>query len=119
LLAALAWGNDLAGRNGFTVIDVAAVSSPWPVLIHAEPPEYTEAAAAAQIEGVVRLQAIVDVDGLAKDIRIVRSLDPGLDQNAIQTVRKWRFRPARDVEDGHAFAAKITLDVRFNLSRKQ
>ena len=37
----------------------------------------------------------VGPDGRPRDIRLMRSLGMGLDEKAIEAVRKWRFDPAR------------------------
>jgi TonB family protein len=41
------------------------------------------------------MEAIVATDGRPSQIRVVRSLDPGLDEQAVAAVAKWRFEPGR------------------------
>ena len=55
----------------------------------------------AQVEGLVELEILVLEDGSVGNVRIVRSLDSrfGLDQEAINAVRRWRFDPARRGND--------------------
>jgi TonB family protein len=59
-------------------------------------PVYTLAAVQRQIEGAVRLRAIVDATGSISWLAIERSLDPfyGLDASALAAAQQWRFRPA-------------------------
>jgi periplasmic protein TonB len=66
-----------------------------PRLIQEVKPGYTSEAMRAKIQGVVLMEAIVNVDGSVGNVHITRSLDPtfGLDQEAIKTVKKWRFAP--------------------------
>jgi periplasmic protein TonB len=56
--------------------------------------DYTDAARRANITGEVLLEIVVRRDGTVGDIRMLRRLDAGLDQRAVQAVRQWRFAPA-------------------------
>jgi periplasmic protein TonB len=56
--------------------------------------DYTDEARRANITGEVLLEIVVRRDGTVGDIRMLRRLDAGLDQRAIQAVRQWRFAPA-------------------------
>jgi len=75
--------------------------------------EYTEEARRAKIQGTVVLAVTVEPDGTATVVRVVKSLDPGLDQNAIEAVRKWRFRPG--TRDGQPVPVSATVEVNFRL----
>jgi periplasmic protein TonB len=55
---------------------------------------YTDEARRANITGEVVLEIVVRRDGTVGDVRVLRRLDPGLDQRAVQAVRQWRFSPA-------------------------
>jgi protein TonB len=61
----------------------------------------------------VLLEAEVDTDGKARNFRIVHSLDPGLDRNAIEAVSKWRFKPG--TRDGNPVAVLAQFEVNFRL----
>jgi protein TonB len=41
------------------------------------------------------LSVVVNTNGQAEDIRIVKSLGMGLDEEAIKAIRQWRFKPSR------------------------
>ena len=56
--------------------------------------DYTDEARRANITGEVVLEVVVRRDGTVGDVRILRRLDFGLDQRAVQAVRRWRFAPA-------------------------
>jgi hypothetical protein len=49
-------------------------------------------------QGVVTLSAVAGEDGRARGIRVVRSLAPGMEENAIAAVTNWRFAPGTRVE---------------------
>lgn len=59
-------------------------------------PRYTSGALSAKIEGSVWLELVVNREGRAEEIRVLRSLDAGgLDAAAIEALRLWRFAPGR------------------------
>ena len=66
-----------------------------PRLIKEVKPNYTGDAMRAKIQGEVTLEAVVMPDGSVGQVQITRSLDSvfGLDQEAVRTVKQWRFAP--------------------------
>jgi protein TonB len=65
-----------------------------PQVIYQEEPQYSEPARRAKMQGFVRLRIDVGLDGRPVNIRVVQTLGMGLDENAIEAVKHWRFRPA-------------------------
>jgi TonB family protein len=61
----------------------------------------------------VTLSAVIGTDGKAHDVKVVKSLEPSLDVNAVEVVKTWRFAPA--TKDGRPVAAAIRLEVDFKL----
>jgi TonB family protein len=59
-----------------------------PVVTYRVDPEYSE-----DVQGTVALEVTVDESGLATDFKVVKGLGLGLDQKAIEVVRRWRFTP--------------------------
>jgi periplasmic protein TonB len=84
-----------------------------PRAISTPDPEYSEEARKAKYQGVVVLWLIVDQSGNPRDIKVARSLGMGLDQKAIEAVRKWKFEPAQ--KDGKPVAVQINVEVNFRL----
>ena len=84
-----------------------------PRAIYAPDPEYSEEARKAKYQGTVVLWTVIGPDGRTHDIRVSRSLGMGLDQKAIEAVRKWRFEPA--MKDGHPVAVQVNVEVNFRL----
>jgi protein TonB len=66
-----------------------------PVLLKQVTPKYTADAMRQRIQGVVALEVVINREGIPVAIRIMRSLDPGLDNEAIAAARAWRFTPGR------------------------
>jgi len=66
-----------------------------PTLLKQVKPRYTAAAMRQLIQGNVALEVVVSREGIPVAIRVTRSLDPGLDEEAVIAAREWRFVPAR------------------------
>ena len=64
-----------------------------PQLLKRVEPEYPPLAVAAQIQGVVILEATVNEEGTVTDVRVLRSVHPLLDREADRVVRQWRYSP--------------------------
>jgi len=77
-------------------------------------PEFTDDAVKAKYQGIVLLTAIITADGRATDIQLEKGLGLGLDQKAIEAVRKWRFKPAIG-PDGRPATVRQTIEVDFHL----
>jgi periplasmic protein TonB len=84
-----------------------------PVLLYKVEPEYSEEARKAKYQGTVLLYVEVDPNGHATNIRVQRSLGLGLDEKAIEAVRKWRFRPGQ--KDGKPATVVAVIEVNFRL----
>jgi len=84
-----------------------------PQLVYKVEPEYSEEARKAKYQGTVVLQIVVSSDGKAENLKVVRSLGLGLDEKAMEAVRKWKFRPG--YKDGKAVAVLATIEVNFRL----
>ena len=84
-----------------------------PRALNTPDPEYSEEARKAKYQGTVVLWLIVDQNGRPRDVKVARSLGMGLDQKAIEAVRKWTFEPAE--KDGKPVAVQINVEVNFRL----
>ena len=76
-------------------------------------PEYSNDARAARLEGTVVLSLVVDQQGRPQNLKVVRSLGLGLDEQAIEAVEKWRFKPG--MKDGKPVPVMATIEVNFRL----
>lgn len=80
-------------------------------------PRYTQEALKAGISGTVLMEVVVGSDGQVGEVRVTRSLDRefGLDDRAVETVKKWRFTPAR--KDGVAVPVLVEIEMTFTLRK--
>jgi protein TonB len=90
--------------------DVGALNNPKP--------PYPLAARRLGIEGIVRLAVLVRADGRCAEVRIEASSGSELlDQSALETVRRWRFLPAR--RGAQAVDTWVEIPIRFRLDRER
>ncbi len=84
-----------------------------PEKIFAPQPRYSEDARQGRIQGVVILQAIVDVMGNVSQVQVLKGQPLGLTDSAIETVKGWRYKPA--TLDGKPVAVYLNLLINFSL----
>ena len=79
-----------------------------PRLIVKVEPEYTGETRAAKVQGTALVGAEVWPDGQVHNLRVKKSLDPGLDASAIEAIQRWRFEPG----EKHGRPVKVKKDRR-------
>ncbi len=84
-----------------------------PRLLSEVKPDYTEDARRRGLEGEVVLEIVVRRDGRVGEVRILRGLGAGLDQQAIQAVRRWTFASA--TRKGRPVDVIVEVAVEFKL----
>ncbi len=112
-LAAMQQGSDQQGEPQKKSHKVGEEGLTPPRLVYKVEPKYTEEARAAKIQGTVTVQVIVNEDGIAEDMKIIRSLDDGLDQMAKDAIQQWRFDPGK--KDGEPVPVLANIEVNFKL----
>jgi len=94
-----------------TVSRLPGVIRPSPIFT--PDPSYPDGARQRRVSGEVTLAVDVLPDGSTDNIRVVNSLDPALDQSAVQTVTLWKFKPA--TRAGIPVKVEIRVNVSFRL----
>ncbi len=84
-----------------------------PKIIRMVSPRYTEEARAAGVEGLVKLEVIVDSRGRVREVRVVRKIGYGLDESAMAALRQAKFKPA--IYKGNPVACRLIIPIRFVL----
>lgn len=83
-----------------------------PQILSVPRPELTDEARQHQVTGEVVLSAVLGADGVVRDVRVLRGLGYGLDEKAVEAVKKIRFIPAED-PPGHPIDYSMTIRVQF------
>ena len=82
-------------------------------LIYAPKPAYPQLAKSARVQGTIKLQAIIAVDGSIKNLRVM-SGPPLLVNAAIDAVRRWQYKPT--MLNGSPVEVITEIDVNFTLN---
>jgi len=84
-----------------------------PVLISLPKPRYTEEARREKIQGAVVLSVLFSRDGVVRDIRVIRGLGYGLDEQAIIAAQQIKFKPG--MRGGQPISVRQKIQVEFRL----
>ena len=85
-----------------------------PALLKRVEPEYPRLAVAANITGVVILEATVGEAGAVTNVRVLRSVHPLIDAEAIRALNQWRYSPL--TLNGHLTPFVLTVTLSFSLT---
>jgi TonB family protein len=86
-----------------------------PVPLNTVQVQYTDEARQNKLQGTVLVSLVVNTEGTPQGATIVRSLDPGLDEKALEAVQQYKFTPAIEQQTGKPVPVEITLEVNFKL----
>jgi len=97
-------GTPNAGLNGYG----------YATCLYCPNPPFTDEAVKEKYSGTVVLVGTVHPDGHVTDIQVVEGLGLGLSEKAIETVKKWRLKPAIG-PDGRPATVRETINIDFRL----
>jgi len=101
---------DENGKEIPGTIDSQGIAGPEPM--RKVDPKYPPAFISARVQGDVILYAIIRRDGSVDSIEVVRSLEPQLDQNAMEAFARWKFRAAQREGRAVELAAVVRIPFR-------
>ena len=84
-----------------------------PVAVFTPEPEFSDEARLQKYQGICMIAIIVDTHGNPLNPRVIRHLGMGLDEKALDAVRRYRFRPA--LRNGKPVSSAITVAIDFRL----
>ena len=93
-----------AGVNGVGV----------PVCFYAPTPEYSDEARKVKYQGAVVVEGVIGIEGKVTNIRIIKGVGMGLDENAVAAVKTWRCKPALG-PNGKPVPTLVPIEVTFRL----
>ena len=83
-----------------------SVFRPWP--------PYSDEARQAGVGGVTVLLVSVDAQGNVTGVRVVTPLGMGLDDQAVETIKTWKYQPA--TQRGVPVAVRVMVEIEFRTS---
>jgi len=86
-----------------------------PRLVREVKPGYPVSALQAHVNGLVRMTCVVLADGTVGDIQVTKSVDPALDEEAVKTLKLWRFSPG--LKDGVPVPVSVEVEMSFTTVR--
>ncbi len=107
------FGPGTGGNTGGGLYRIGGgVSAPVPIF--SPDAEFSDEARRAKYQGICLISLIVDAQGNPQNPRVIRALGMGLDEKALEAVRKYKFKPA--MKDGRTpVPVMITIEVNFRL----
>jgi TonB family protein len=84
-----------------------------PIPIYQPEPTFSAEAKKAKFEGIVTVSIIVDQRGLPQNVHVTKGVGHGLDEKAVEAVKKYRFIPAK--ENGKPVAVYMNVEVNFEI----
>ena len=95
-----------AGVDGFGV----------PACVYCPVPDYSNKGREDKIGGTVVMDVVVTPEGRATDVIVRKSPGDGLEEKAMEAVKSWKFRPAKDAT-GNPVAVRVQVEVTFQISK--
>ncbi len=87
-----------------------------PTVVSKIEPEYSDEARDVRVESNVVARLVVSEDGSSIKIQVVRGAGFGLDENAIEAIKSWRFKPG--MKEGQPVPVMANVQVNFRLFNK-
>jgi TonB family protein len=82
-----------------------------PYVLHSVDPVYSPEARAAKFSGKCVVALTIDTQGNPINVHVEKPIGMGLDENAINAVKQYRFTPA--IQDGMPIARRVHIEVDF------
>lgn len=96
---------------GFAAVAFAQSKLEPPVPVRMVKPDVPEHLRKTGAVGIVVVKCTVDEQGNVIDPEVQKSTNPDLDQSAVDAVKKWKFKPAK--QDGNPVAKKVSIPIKF------
>jgi periplasmic protein TonB len=82
-----------------------------PKAIHAPDPKFPDLPVDAERHGTVVMLVGINTKGHVEAVRVLRSDERAYEQSAVQTVKKWKFKPAE--KSGTPVPVQVTVEMKF------
>jgi TonB family protein len=107
-------GNQPGGESAVVRAGVNGITPPR--CIHCPQPQYSKEAFKARVSGVVLLDVTVTSEGKVINSVLVKGPGSGLNEKALEQVRKWKMSPALNPA-GKPVNCRVQIEITFHRSR--
>jgi protein TonB len=105
------WRLALAVFCLFSISLFAAAGRENPIPVRTVPPEYPVDLRRQGVSGLVMVKCTVDDQGNVAETSVSKSSNEAFDKYALEAVKKWKFKPAR--QDGNPISVQVTIPIKF------
>lgn len=82
-----------------------------PKAVSAPDPKFPDLPEGAEQRGIVVMLIGINAKGHVQAVRVLRSDESAFDKTAVDTVKKWKFKPA--MKAGRAVPVQVTVEMKF------
>ncbi len=102
---------DFSGDQTFSQFQRVTKGMKPPKATHAPDPAFPDLPPDAEQRGTVVMLVGINAKGRVEAVRVLRSDEHAFETSAVNTVKKWKFRPAE--KDGHTVPVQVTVEMKF------
>ncbi len=102
---------DFSEDQTFSRFERVAPGIKPPKAIHAPDPKFPDLPVDAERHGTVLMLVGVNSKGRVEAVRVVRSDERAYEATAVETVKKWKFKPAE--KNGQPVPVQVTVEMKF------
>ena len=82
-----------------------------PVPVRTVAPDYPSELRREGVSGLVMVKCVIDEQGNVADPSVEKSSNAAFEKPAVEALRKWKFKPAK--QDGTPVAIKVSIPIKF------
>jgi TonB family protein len=102
---------DLPDDETFSHFERVTTGIKPPKATHAPDPKFPDLPPDAERHGIVVMLVGVNAKGRVQAVRVLRSDEKAFEQSALDTVKKWKFKPAE--KNGQPVPVQVTVEMKF------
>jgi protein TonB len=100
------------------ILNFAFVAAAWadpkaepPVPVRTVAPDYPPELRRDGVSGLVMVKCTIDTQGNVVEPQVEKSSNAAFERPAIEALRKWKFKPAK--QDGAPVAIRVSIPIKF------
>ena len=102
---------DFSGDQTFARYQRMSAGMKPPEATHAPDPKFPDLPPDAEPHGAVVMLVGINARGHVAAVRVLRSDEKAFEQTAVETVKKWKFKPAEKA--GQPVPVQVTVEMKF------